>query len=129
MIPSLPQRGRWNLLDCVVSTGDDHVVTQTRFTEEDVEGHFPGDPVVPGALLLEAAAQSLLVLSQSLDIHGSPRLAGLDRARFLVPVRPNEQVTLTTTLRTRRANALQAEVVLTVEGTPVASVRVTGTTT
>jgi 3-hydroxymyristoyl/3-hydroxydecanoyl-(acyl carrier protein) dehydratase len=127
MIESLPQRGRWNLLDQVLSVGTDQVVTQTRFSHAVVEGHFPGDPVVPAALLLEAAAQSLLVLSDTLGIEGTPRLAGFDRARFLHPVRPEQCVQLTTTLRSRLASTLQAEVVLTVDDTRVASVRVTGT--
>ena len=49
----------------------------------DHPGHFPGDPLVPGAALLDAIADAL------------PRpLVGLERVRFLAPVRPGDEAAL-----------------------------------
>lgn len=48
-------------------------------------GHFPGDPLVPGAALLVAVdAQVRAQLGRG--------LAGIERARFVEPVRPGEEV-------------------------------------
>ena len=53
-------------------------------------GHFPGQPVVPGAVLLEAAIVPLLAA-------GRHRVTHLETAKFLAPVRFGEQVLVTFT--------------------------------
>ena len=50
----------------------------------EVPGHFPGDPLIPGACLL-------LVVDDALRAEGL-RLARVGRVRFLEPVRPGEEV-------------------------------------
>lgn len=84
---NLPQQGRWRLIDRVLTEDDQHVVTERDFTRADCEGHLPDDPIVPGVLLIEGLAQTMLVLHQRLD-DGKPLLAGVDRVRFKAPVRP-----------------------------------------
>jgi 3-hydroxyacyl-[acyl-carrier-protein] dehydratase len=57
-------------------------------------GHFPGHPIMPGVLILEALAQSAAILA--LSIIGGRRsmfmLTGLDRVRFRRPVVPGDQL-------------------------------------
>jgi 3-hydroxyacyl-[acyl-carrier-protein] dehydratase len=48
------------------------------------EGHFPGHPTAPGALLLA------LVVRRFEDAHPQTHVAGVRRAKFLRPVRPGE---------------------------------------
>ncbi|MCA9566961.1 MAG: hypothetical protein KC656_03925 [Myxococcales bacterium] len=127
MIDRLPHRGRWALLDRVVQAGPTEVVTEATFTPDAVQGHFPGDPVVPGALLLEAVAQTLLVLSEGLGIAGRPRLAGFDRVRFLAPVVPPATVRVELVLRGRSGAALQGDARVLLDDVVVATARVTGT--
>jgi 3-hydroxyacyl-[acyl-carrier-protein] dehydratase len=58
------------------------------------QGHFPGNPVMPGVLIVEAMAQSgALLMSKSLDVDPTGKtifFASVDNARFRLPVRPGD---------------------------------------
>lgn len=51
-------------------------------------GHFPGNPVVPGVILLDHATAAILAA------HPGHRLAALPQVKFLRPVRPGATVTV-----------------------------------
>ena len=51
------------------------------------QGHFPGDPIIPGAVLLSEAARAI---ASGLD--SAPTLFQLGSAKFLHPVRPGDRV-------------------------------------
>jgi len=59
-------------------------------------GHFPGNPIMPGVLILEAIAQAAACLAlQSPALHGRvPYLAGIEHARFRRPVVPGDRLTM-----------------------------------
>jgi 3-hydroxyacyl-[acyl-carrier-protein] dehydratase len=62
-------------------------------------GHFPGRPVMPGVLMLEALAQAAALLSfETLGIGADEKtvyyFAGIDGARFKRPVGPGDQLIL-----------------------------------
>ncbi|MCI5145647.1 MAG: beta-hydroxyacyl-ACP dehydratase, partial [Candidatus Electrothrix sp. AR3] len=59
------------------------------------QGHFPGEPVMPGVLILEGMAQAGAVLAylSTKDIAGKlVYFAGLDKVRFRKVVRPGDQL-------------------------------------
>jgi len=70
------------------------------FNEPFFPGHFPGRPVMPGVLIIEAMAQAAAILAFESDggRHGETRvvyLAGIDDARFKRPVVPGDVLLLT----------------------------------
>ena len=64
--------------------------------EEFFVGHFPGHPVMPGVLILEAMAQVGRIALGAEDGEGLPRwrIAAIDSARFRRPVVPGDQLRL-----------------------------------
>ena len=82
-----------------------------RGNEPWLRGHFPGDPLVPGVLLVEAAAQLAGVVAQS-DPQTPPlpglKLAALRGVKFLGAVRPGEVVRLEARITGRFGPLLQA---------------------
>jgi 3-hydroxyacyl-[acyl-carrier-protein] dehydratase len=50
-------------------------------------GHFPGNPVVPGVVLLDRIAAAL-------ERHGAGRLARIGAVKFLAPLKPDEDAEL-----------------------------------
>jgi 3-hydroxyacyl-[acyl-carrier-protein] dehydratase len=68
-------------------------------------GHFPGSPVMPGVLIVEALAQSAAILALSemkADRAFMFVLTGVDQARFRRPVVPGDQLEMEVTLLKHR---------------------------
>lgn len=69
------------------------------------QGHFPGRPIFPGVLIVEALAQLGGVLAiRSSSVEGSPivYLTGIDKAKFRKPVIPGDQIRLEVEVIKRR---------------------------
>ena len=58
-----------------------------------LQGHFPGNPVVPGVILCEMMAQSACLLIDAGDGKFTPYFTGLNNVRFKEKVRPGDTIT------------------------------------
>jgi len=83
-----------------------------RGDEPFLRGHFPGEPIFPGVLLAEAAAQLAGVVAQS-DPKISPlknlKLTALRNVKILGTARPGETILLEATIAGRLGNLVQAQ--------------------
>lgn len=99
--PTASQRIDWNWLDRVTAVGEDDIVAHRDILASEwfFQFHFPGLPIVPGVLLIEAmahAAGTLAVLraySRTSRLHHY-LLAGVDGARFYRRAVPGDRVTI-----------------------------------
>ncbi len=93
----LPHREPMLLLDeAEVVDGEAHGKITITGDEFFVQGHFPGNPVVPGVILCEMLAQNCCVLlaDTGLDANVTPFYTSIDKVRFKHPVRPGDTVEL-----------------------------------
>ena len=106
----LPHRYPFLLVDRVLELSETHAVgvKNVTFNEPYFMGHFPGRPVMPGVLILEALAQAAGLLSfdamgQVPDENNIYYFVGIDGARFKRPVEPGDQLHLEITIDRVRA--------------------------
>ncbi len=92
------------------------------------QGHFPGHPVVPGVLIVEALAQAGGVLAYE-TATAEERiwilyLVGIEETRFRDTVRPGDQIILRVELMKRRRNLWRFLGIAEVAGKPVAETQI-----
>lgn len=94
----LPHRKPFIFVDQAEVNGDlSKIWTKHTFLPEEpyFEGHFPGDPIVPGVVLLECLAQSARLLLNFREDRIVPGyLVGVESAKFNLVVRPYQAVLL-----------------------------------
>ena len=102
----LPHRYPFLLVDRVTNVEPGaslSAIKNVTVNEPFFQGHFPGQPIMPGVLILEAMAQAtgLLAFSGMIDAHKSSlyMLVGIDKARFRGQVVPGDQLQLEISLK------------------------------
>jgi 3-hydroxyacyl-[acyl-carrier-protein] dehydratase len=111
LLAYLPHRYPFLLVDRIVEAHSDEYgvgVKNVTVNEPQFQGHFPGEPVMPGVLLIEGMAQTagaLCVASRSPNAKPSlVYLMTVDKAKFRKPVRPGDQVRFHMTRVAKRRN-------------------------
>ncbi|MBW1675341.1 MAG: 3-hydroxyacyl-ACP dehydratase FabZ [Deltaproteobacteria bacterium] len=127
----LPHRYPFVLVDRIVEmVPDERIVGLKNVTmnEPFFQGHFPGTPIMPGVLIVEAMAQAGAILANASRSEEKRKeliyFMGIDKARFRKPVIPGDQLILEIIPIKRRANVFKMSGKATVAGTLVAEAEV-----
>jgi 3-hydroxyacyl-[acyl-carrier-protein] dehydratase len=95
VLAALPHRYPMLLVDRVEAIIPDQSISAIKavsFNEGFFQGHFPGRPIMPGVLIVEALAQAAGILAvESLGLSGSGKLVyfmAIENAKFRTPVEP-----------------------------------------
>lgn len=90
----LPHRDSMLLIDeAFLADGKARGKYHVRGDEWFLDGHFPGNPVVPGVILCEILAQSACVLIAGGETQGAtPYFTGIDNVKFKTPVKPGDVI-------------------------------------
>jgi 3-hydroxyacyl-[acyl-carrier-protein] dehydratase len=106
----LPHRYPFLLIDKMIDMDGEQsgtAIKNVTINEPFFQGHFPGKPVMPGVLLVEAMAQAAgaLVLNHLGDAHAGKLVffMSIDKARFRKPVLPGDVVHFHVKLSNKRA--------------------------
>jgi 3-hydroxyacyl-[acyl-carrier-protein] dehydratase len=99
----LPHRYPFSLVDRIIEfvPGERAIgIKNVTYNEPYFQGHFPGRPIMPGVMIVEAMAQvGGIVLTKIPDIPvGLFMFAGIDKVRFRRPVVPGDQLIMTVEL-------------------------------
>ena len=102
----IPHREPFILVDQIEYLDDEHVVALKHVTgqEDFFRGHFPGHPVMPGGLIIEAMAQAgaVCVLKRDAFRGRLAFFAGMDKVRFKRQVIPGDTIRLDVRLKQLR---------------------------
>ena len=117
----LPHRYPFLLVDRIESCDDKESIVGIKnvtINEPFFQGHFPGLPVMPGVLQLEAMAQTAGILLNRIagNSDGVPFFMGIDGARFRRVVKPGDQLRIAVKITKLRARIARFTAEITVDG-------------
>ncbi len=88
----IPHRNSMMLVDESTKTGENTSEGKKYITGNEwfLDGHFPGNPVVPGVILCEIMAQSSAVIMADISAKSVPFFTGIEKAKFKRQVVPGD---------------------------------------
>jgi 3-hydroxyacyl-[acyl-carrier-protein] dehydratase len=122
IVKSIPHRYPFLLVDRILEMEKGRRVVAIKnvtMNEPYFQGHFPGAPVMPGVLIIEAMAQAgaVLLLHDMADRDSRLILfTGIDKARFRRPVVPGDQLRFTLEVLRLRTRAMKLKCIAEVDG-------------
>lgn len=132
ILARLPHRYPMLLVDRVAELVPNERIAAIKavsINEPFFQGHFPGRPIMPGVLIVEALAQAAGILAiESLGLQGSGKLVyfmAIEEAKFRKPVEPGCLLRLDASFLQRRASVCKFEGIATIDGEVAAQARFT----
>jgi len=113
VLQSIPHRPPFLFVDEVVEITEKGIRTQRKIRAEEpqFEGHYPGNPIMPGVLLCESVFQTAAIyLVKQMEAKGesaqdkTPILARVDQAKFKTMVLPGDTITIEATYKESMGN-------------------------
>ena len=130
----LPHRYPFIMIDRILEIVPDEKITALKnvtINEPFFQGHFPGTPIMPGVLIVEAMAQAGGVLaSTSLPQEKQGALIyfmGIDKVKFRKPVVPGDQLVIEVQILKQRLKAIKMSAIATVDKKIVAEAELMAT--
>lgn len=124
IMQAIPHRYPFLLVDRILEHDEDKIrgLKNVTMNEPFFQGHFPGEPVMPGVLILEAMGQvaAMMIVSDPKLEGMTTYLTGIEKARFRRPVRPGDQLITTAVLTKLRSRVGKVHASATVDGETVA---------
>jgi 3-hydroxyacyl-[acyl-carrier-protein] dehydratase len=116
----LPHRYPFLLVDRIIDLQPGKSITGIKnvsFNEPFFQGHFPGQPIMPGVLIIEAMAQVAGIVAFSSGMEGKAvYFMSIEKAKFRRPVVPGDQLSLEIKVLQHRGNVWKFSGAATVEG-------------
>lgn len=126
----LPHRSPFVLIDRVVELAprqSARAIKCVTYNEPFFPGHFPGAPIFPGGLILEALSQLTAVLAYASDPYDNAQkvmyFLGVDEAKFRRPVIPGDRMVLEVEVIQRRSNIWKVAGEASVDGNTCATAK------
>ncbi len=122
ILNTLPHRYPFLLVDRILELEPGKSVVGLKnvtFNEEFFQGHFPGNPVMPGVLVLEAMAQvaGIALLGVTEDREKKLLyLSGVDRCKFRRPVVPGDQLRIEARILSLKTKVCKCRATASVDG-------------
>lgn len=129
ILEMLPHRYPMLMVDRIIEINADSIVgiKNVTFNEPQFTGHFPGFPVMPGVMIIEAMAQvgGILVGTIAPQTRGKIMfLASVEEAKFRKPVVPGDQLRIEMKIDRLKSTVAKMKGVATVDGQVVAEATV-----
>ena len=125
----LPHRYPFLMLDKVTRVQGNRITALKNITMNELyfQGHFPGHPILPGVLQLEAIAQAagIITLKQVENIGKLAYFIAADSVKWRKPVRPGDTLMIEVELTKSRGKIGRAKGVCSVDGEPVSEAEIT----
>ncbi|MCS6761987.1 MAG: 3-hydroxyacyl-ACP dehydratase FabZ [Candidatus Devosia symbiotica] len=132
ILTSLPHRYPFLMIDKIIEINGDETaigVKNVTFNEPIFQGHFPGNPVFPGVLIIEGMAQTAGAIVIKHDANGGKKnivlMLGADKAKFRKPAGPGDVIEFHIAKIQRRRNVGRYKAEAIVDGLVIAEAEIT----
>lgn len=132
ILKALPHRYPFLMIDKIIKINGDETavgIKNVTYNEPIFQGHFPGNPIFPGVLIIEGMAQTAGAIVIKHDANEGGKnvvlMLGVDKAKFRRPAGPGDIIEFHIAKIQRRRNVGRYEAKAIVDGTIIAEAEVT----